>query len=340
MEGLPGINSENKSHSLILLSIQCDIEVNVMIEVTSLFAVYLAIFLFGMIVMRTGLYNLSKEKIRVSLLRFTSSPIKGLFVGTMITAILQSSSAVTVITIGLVATGYMTFKQSIGIILGTNIGTTFTTELITFNINELIVPLLLLGTILIFSSKRSLFSIGALLFGLGSLFVAMNGFEQLAEPLSIIPVVHTFLEYTNQSELLGIGVGTIITAIIQSSTATTGIIMGFMNENILSLQSGIAILLGANIGTCITAFLASIGSTHEAKLTAYAHIWINILGVLLFYPFIRNLGALASLFTSLPDVQLAHVSLIFNVLSSLIALPLTGLLAAFILKIHGQKNVV
>ncbi|MCA1031804.1 Na/Pi symporter [Bacillus timonensis] len=305
-----------------------------MLEIFSLFAVYISIFIFGMTVMRTGLYNLSGKNIKKWLIAFTNNPVKGLIIGAIVTAIVQSSSAVMVLIVGLVAAGYISFKQSIGVILGTNIGTTFTTELITFDIYSAILPLLITGFICLFISRREVFSIGALLFGLGCIFVAMNGFEHLAKPIALFPSVHTFFQYTNRSDLFGIGIGTILTAIIQSSTATTGIIMGFINEQILSLHAGIAIILGANIGTCITAFLASIGSSKEAKLTAYAHIWLNILGVLLFYPFISSLGNIATMLTSLPDVQLAHVSVMFNVLSSLIALPLTGILATFILKVH------
>jgi len=308
-----------------------------MFEIFSLFAVFVAIFIFGMTVMRTGLYNLSGEKVKNWLIYFTDNPVKGMVTGTLITAIIQSSSAVMVLVVGLIATGYLTFKQSIGIILGTNIGTTFTTELITLDIYGAIVPLLVIGFLCFFISNRKVFSIGALLFGLGCIFVAMNGFEQLARPLALYPSIHSLFESTNQHNLLGIGLGTVITAIIQSSSATTGIIMGFMNEHLLTLNAGIAIVLGSNIGTCLTAFLASIGSTQEAKFAAFAHIWLNLIGVIAFYPLIQWLGEIAMSLTSTPDVQLAHVSLIFNVLTSLLALPFVGLLAKFILKVHGDR---
>ncbi|MFS0822649.1 Na/Pi symporter [Bacillus sp. 1P02SD] len=305
-----------------------------MIELISLFAVFIAIFLFGMTVMRTGLYNLTGDKLKVLLIRFTDTPFKGLLTGTIITAIIHSSSAVMVLVVGLIATGYLTFKQSIGIILGTNIGTTFTAEMITFDIFEWIVPILILGFLCLLISNQQVFSFGAFLFGLGCMFVAMNGFEQLAGPISQFPSIHTFFQQTNESSIFGVGVGTILTSIIQSSTATTGIIMGFMNEQLLTLNAGVAVLLGANIGTCITAYIASLGSRHEAKLAAYAHIWINVLGVILFFPFINILGKVAMLLTSHPDVQIAHVSLIFNVLTSLLFLPFAGVLTKFIMKIH------
>lgn len=308
-----------------------------MIEILTLFAIFIAIFLYGMTVMRIGLYNLSHQKLRKALVSMTDTPLKGMLIGTIITAILQSSSAVMVITIGFIAAGLLTFKQSIGIILGTNIGTTLTTEFITIDIiYYAIMPLLIIGALLLFTRNLLSFNIGAILFGLGCLFVAMNGFENLAKPLSSIPVIHSSIELSNQNNLIGIGLGTLLTAVIQSSTATTGIIMGFMSENLVTLSSGIAIVLGANIGTCVTAFIASIGANVESKLAAYAHIWLNIFGVILFFPFIKSLGMAASMLTSLPDVQLAHVSVIFNVLSSMIALPLAGLLAQFIMRVHGK----
>lgn len=310
-----------------------------MMEILTLFAVFITIFLYGMTVMRIGLYNLSHKKLKKILVKMTNTPLKGMIIGTIITAILQSSSAVMVIIIGFIAAGLLTFKQSIGIILGTNIGTTLTTEFITIDlIYHAIIPLLLIGAVLLFTRHLITFNIGAILFGLGCLFVAMNGFENLAKPLSSIPVIHTTIALSNENNLIGVGLGTLLTAVIQSSTATTGIIMGFMSENLVTLSAGIAIILGANIGTCVTAFIASIGANLEAKLAAYAHIWLNIFGVTLFYPFIKFLGDTASILTSLPDVQLAHVSVIFNVLSSIIALPLAGLLAQFIMKLHGKQG--
>ncbi|MFC3882973.1 Na/Pi symporter [Bacillus songklensis] len=308
-----------------------------MLSILSFFSVYVAIFLFGMTILRVGLYNLSRDKMKEWLVKLTRTPWQGMLIGTIITMVLQSSSAVMVITVGLVATGYLTFQQSIGIILGTNIGTTFTTELITFRLDDYIVPMLIVGAILLLVHRRFTFCFGSMLFGLGCIFVSMKGFEHLALPLANLKTINHIIAQANNSEILGLGLGTLLTAIIQSSTATTGIIMSFLNENLLSLQAGIAILFGANIGTCITALLACIGSNREAKLTAFAHAWLNIIGVALFFPFIRTFGDIASQLTSLPDVQLAHVSLLFNVVCSIIALPLTSALATFIIKVHGER---
>ncbi|MGD6991488.1 Na/Pi symporter [Sutcliffiella horikoshii] len=304
-------------------------------SIITLLAVYLAIFLIGMTVMRSGLLQLSEKRTKGYLTKFTDMPWKGLLIGILITGLLQSSSAVMVITVGLVAAGYLTFYQSIGIMLGSNIGSTFITELITIDISQLIFPMLIIGFLFLFSKKKLPFSFGSSIFGLGCLFVAMNGFESLAIPLAGFPSVQDMLAMTNDHHLFGVGIGTLLTAIIQSSSATTGISMSFLNNDLLSLPAGIAIMLGANIGTCVTAFLASIGSIREAKLTAYAHIWLNVIGVAVFFPWIPWLSGLVSMLASSADVQLAHSSLIFNVISSALALPFVRPFARFVERLHG-----
>lgn len=307
-------------------------------QLLSLFAVYLTIFLFGMIVMRTGLINLSQDRLKIVLMKMTSTPFKGLLVGTIVTAVLQSSSAVMVMTVGLVAASYFTFKQSIGVILGTNIGTCFTTELIAFNITSIIIPLLVIGVILLNIKKHYAFCLGSISFGLGCIFVAMQGLEKLAYPISSIPTAYYFLQLTNEHNLIAIGVGTILSALIQSSTATTAIAMGFINDQILALPAGIGIILGANIGTCFTAFLASVGSNRPAKLVAFAHIWLNIIGVSVFFPFIGWLGSLSASLTILPSLQLAHAGTIFNIITSLAVLPFVSLFAQFVTKLHSKTT--
>jgi phosphate:Na+ symporter len=307
-------------------------------EILSFFAVYLTVFIFGMTVMRLGMENVAKDKIKDILLRLTSSPFMGVVAGTLLTGILQSSSAVMVITIGLVATKLLTFPRSLGIILGANIGTTFTTEIITFNISDGVLPLLLIGALFIVIRKQFFFNLGCMMFGLGAIFVAMQGFEQLASSIEKVAFVTTVFNYANDLHYVGIAIGTVMTAVIQSSTATTGIIMSFLNEHSLTIDASIAIMLGSNIGTCVTAFLASLGTRKEAKLVAYAHIWLNVFGVIIFYPLISYLGSFAQYLSSFPDVQLAHASLLFNVICTILALPFIHMFAKFIIQLHGGKN--
>lgn len=303
----------------------------------SYFTVFIALFLSGMLILKTGLYQFSGESLQSILLKLTRTPLHGLFVGMIVTALLQSSSAVMVMMIGLIAAGHLSFKHSIGIILGTNIGTTFTAEIITFDLDQFIVPFLLFGLIFMLQNKQFLFSLGTVFFGLGCIFTAMNGFESLASSISSISIVSSLIQFSEQYQVIGVGFGTIVTAIIQSSTATTGIVMSFVNQEILSLPSAISIVLGANLGTCITAMMASIGSNRESKLAAYTHVWVNVFTVLFFFPFISLMSKWILAVTLVPDVQIAHLSLLMNVVVSLLLLPFASSLSRLILFIHDRQ---
>jgi len=303
-----------------------------------LFVLCILLFIFGMTIIRFGLFNLSADKLRAWLIKLTSTPLKGMVTGTFITALLQSSTAVMVITIGLISSKIMTFPQSIGIILGTNIGTTFKTELITFNLDSILVPLAIIGAFLILFKNRKARSIGMLLFGIASVFTSMKGFELLAQPLTSLPFINKFILSINDNVFLSLITGACITAIIQSSTAMTGIAMSFLTAGLLQLDAGIAIMLGANIGTCITAIIASIGGGKESRLAAYAHVWLNVFGVLLFIPLIPFLSVHANILASHKDVQLAHISVIFNVATSLVVLPFATKFGEMILYLHGKKT--
>ncbi len=302
-----------------------------------LFIVCILLFIFGMTIIRFGLFNLSANKLKTWLIKLTSSPLKGMLTGTFITALIQSSSAVMVITIGLISARIMTFPQSIGIILGTNIGTTFKTELITFNLDAVLVPFAVCGALMILIPTKKSRSIGMLLLGIASVFTAMKGFEMAAQPLTSMNFIHHFIISMNGNILLALLTGAIITAIIQSSTAMTGIAMGFLSAGLLQLDAGIAIVFGANIGTCITALIASIGGGNESRLAAYAHVWLNVLGVLFFIPLIPLLTEYAPLMASKKAVQLAHISVIFNVVTSLLVLPFATKFGEIILFLHDRK---
>lgn len=302
-----------------------------------LFILLILLFIIGMTLLRTGLFNTSAQSLERWLVKLTSTPLRGLLVGTFVTGILQSSSAVMVIMIGLLSARVMTFRQSIGIILGTNIGTTFTTEFITFDLNSLLVPIAIVGSILLLLGNTKVRSIGIILLGLSFVFTAMKGFEYIAGPLSNLSVISESIYQLNNNHFFSVLVGIIITAIIQSSTATTGIVMGFLSGNVFGIDTGIAIMLGANIGTCVTGYIASIGSGEDSKLCAYAHIWLNLLGVVLFFPFITLLADFASLLANNPEVQLAHISVVFNCVSSLLVLPFAYKFGDFIIKTHGKK---
>lgn len=302
-----------------------------------LFIIFVLLFLTGMFYLRTGLYNNASNKLKNWLITFTDTPFKGLLVGIIITILLQSSSAVMVLTIGFIAAKILTFRQSVGIILGTNIGTTFTLEFITFSFDQFVVPMALGGFVLVLFSKGKLHSVGFIFLGLAAIFSSMKGFEYLASPLASYSFInHLFMSMENSS-IISILLGTILTGIIQSSTATTGMMMGFLKSGIISIDAAIGVMLGANIGTCVTAYIASIGSGIESRLCAWTHIWLNVIGVILFFPLIPFLSQLAPELAATGDVQLAHISVIFNCVVSLLFLPFSHPFAQFIQRIHGKK---
>ncbi|MBB6446377.1 Na/Pi symporter [Bacillus benzoevorans] len=301
-----------------------------------LFILLIGLFILGMSILRRGLFHLSGDALKEWLAKFTDATWKSFLAGILITCILQSSSAVMIITIGLIAAKMLTFSQSIGIILGTNIGTTITTELITFDIESFIIPITILALILLFIPRGKVQSFGMILLGISFIFMAMNGFGRLAIPLKQLGIIDMLLLTLDNSYIWSILTGTIITGIIQSSTATVGIIMGFLSSESMDIDTGVAIMLGSNIGTCVDAFIAAIGSGREARLTAYAHIWLNVLGVLIFFPFIEWLSKTGAMLAETADVQLAHISLLFNVICSLVVLPFANAFGKLILLIHDN----
>ncbi|UTR09349.1 Na/Pi symporter [Evansella sp. LMS18] len=306
-------------------------------QLFSMFIIYIALFLFGMTVMRQGLLQLQRQRVTDWIAYTVNTPLKSLIVGTIVTSLLQSSSAVMIITVGLVAAGVITFRNSVGIILGANIGTVVTLEIIAFDLSWLIFPLLITGVLFIIMKNQFLFCTGCFFFGFSSILVAVDGFEKLASPLSSLTLVYDWLLSANNIISIAGAAGILLSAVIQSSSAVTAIAMSFMNEGFLSLPSGIAIMLGANIGTCATAWLASIGGSREAKLTAYAHIWLNIAGVALFFPFIMQFSRLIEMTAAAPSQQLAHAALLFNIFTSLIVLPFIKQFSRFVEWAHKRE---
>ncbi|WP_268911877.1 Na/Pi symporter [Aquibacillus kalidii] len=312
-------------------------EVNTLGDLISLLAVYIMLFFLGLSILRNGLYQLSYQKMEYFLATFTKNTFFGILTGLAATAILQSSSVIMVLTISFVSIGFISFKQSIGIMLGANIGTTITAELMAFSNYIPEITFVIVGVILIFFKSRILFSIGSILFGLGSIFVALNGFESLAQNIASIPILTESLDYASNHPTIGVWIGTIVSGVIQSSSATVGLTMSFLHENLIALPTSIAIVLGANIGTCVTSLLASFGTKKEAKLVAMSHIWFNVLGVIMFIPFLGWLTDLAQVLSQDVKEQLAHISVLFNVISVLCLLPFISYFAKFITKLHGKK---
>ncbi|WP_064091446.1 Na/Pi symporter [Rossellomorea aquimaris] len=302
------------------------------------FIFFILCFLTGMTWLRTGLFNIANTKIKSVLHYLTNTATKGVFTGTIVTALIHSSSAVMVLTVGLASSGLIPFRQTIGIMLGTNIGTTFTLEMFTLNMNYLIIPSMVLGVIMYALPSPTLKSTAFICIGFGLIFTSIQAIQWLATPLTKHESLRSYILEVNEHLFLALFIGCILTATIQSSTVVTGVTMGFLAANSIDLDAGIAIMLGANIGTCITAFIASIGGGNEAKLTAYAHIWLNVLGVLFFLPLIPILRSVVQSLAHSPDLQLAHASVIFNILCSLLVLPFAHSFARFIENLHLPKK--
>ncbi|GGE47226.1 hypothetical protein GCM10011391_27560 [Pullulanibacillus camelliae] len=292
-----------------------------MIQLFTTFIIYITIFLFGMTVMKIGFKNVAEHRLKHILRIMTDRPLKGIIVGAAATALLQSSSVVTVIIISMTAAGLLSFRQTVGIILGANIGTTITGFIATFNPGQLTFILLALGILLLFLPFQKTFVFGTVSFGIGCVFISMDGFNALAEPLKSIGIIDTILHTANHSNVSSLIFGIIFAGIIQSSSATLLIAMGFLNNDTLQLVAAICIMLGANIGTSTTALIASIHSTVSARWVAYTHALFNLFGSLLILPFLNAFTHLIQSIASAPDRQLAYASFLFNLLSTIVALP-------------------
>jgi phosphate:Na+ symporter len=297
----------------------------------------LAVFLFGMKTMEYALFQWTGHALKRVLKNMTRTPLHGLLVGTGATALTQSSSAVTVITIGFVNAGVLTFPSTLGIILGTNIGSCITTELIGLRLSGNMLPVLLVSTFVwlctwlpikhAWTTARP--KLTAFIRGLS---LATAGFScillGIAIMQTIVPYLQKhgllawFIEQSQRSMLWGIVAGAVLTAIIHSSAASIAMTMGLAALGVIPVDLGIAIVLGCNIGTCATAMVASIGGSRFGHYVAWSHLVLNIGGAILFYPFIEQLHWLSAAFTSHAAGQIAHAQTIFNVLCSLVALPI------------------
>lgn len=302
----------------------------------------LVIFLAGMKVMEASLARLAGPLLTRSLHKATSTPARGLIASALLSALLQSSTAVTVLTIGMVNAGLLTYARTLGIILGSNIGTCLTTELISLQISTLAAPLfaaaLCLWALAVMAGElpphlpRLLAACRRIAEPLQFICLAAAGFALvlwgIAVMQSIGPALEDsglfrwFLQHAATSALWGLAAGAVLTAMVHSSAAVIGMAMGLAASGVMPPELGIAIVLGANIGTCVTAVIAAIGSTPSGVFVAWSHVTLNVGGALLFLPFIGPLQSLSASIGGGPAAQLAHAQTIFNVVCSLGVLPL------------------
>lgn len=285
----------------------------------------LALFLYGMDQMGKGLKLLAGNKLEKILEKLTNNKIMGILVGALVTAIIQSSSATTVITVGFVNSEILSLTQAVNIILGANIGTTVTGLLLTLDINLIAPVIAFSGMIMqLFVKKRKYRYAGVMLFGFGSLFMGMSIMGSAVEPLSEST---TFINILTKAKnpIIGIIIGALFTALIQSSSATTGILITLANNGLLSFASAFYLVLGQNIGTCINSVLASLGASKNAKRVAFTHVSFNLIGTFIF-TIISSILPLIPLLETLSPViaeQIAYMHIIFNVATTIILLPFT-----------------
>lgn len=295
------------------------------------FIVYISLFggalllLYGIQLVGEGLQRAGGSLLKPILGTLTKNPLSGLGIGTLLTAILQSSSATTVMLVGFVNAGLLSLRQSMGVILGSDIGTTITVQLISFKVFDyavLLVGLGILGMLVFKNRVRQDLSKGVL--GFGFIFLSIKIMAESMVPLRENTVFILLLGALGENPLTGIIISAIFTALFHSSAATIGIALAMAVEGIIPLKAAISVIFGANIGTCATAITASIGTSAEAKRTAYVHIVFKMLGVAIFFPFIEGLGnIIVRTSTELPR-QIANAHTLFNFVIAIIFLPFLG----------------
>ncbi|MGE7927318.1 Na/Pi cotransporter family protein [Lysinibacillus xylanilyticus] len=298
----------------------------------------LGVFLFSIKFMGDGLQKSADDRLREWLNRFTTNPLMGVLVGIIVTICIQSSSATTVITVGLVSAGFLTLRQAIGVIMGANIGTTITAFIIGINIGIYFYPLLAIGAGLLFFFKKATYQyIGQIIFGFGGLFLGLELMSASMQSLHQLADLTSLTIHLRDQPIVGIFLGTIFTLLVQSSTATVGVLQGLYAEHLIGLDSALPILFGENIGTTITAVLASLGASIYAKRAAAAHVLFNIIGTIIFMvffiPFMHYVQWISGLFHLEAKMQIAIAHGSFNVINMMIQLPFIGGLAALVTKL-------
>ncbi|RHW35754.1 Na/Pi cotransporter family protein [Neobacillus notoginsengisoli] len=313
-------------------------------EVLFMFIGGLGIFLFGIKSMGDGLQKSAGDRLRTILDRLTTNPLMGVLAGIFVTGAIQSSSGTTVIVIGLVSAGFMTLRQAIGVIMGANIGTTVTAFIIGIDIGEYSLPIVAVGAFLLFFFKNNkLNHLGQVVFGFGALFY---GLELMGDGMKPLRELQTFIDLTqsmSDNAFLGVVVGTIFTIIVQSSSATIGILQGLYSEGLVDLQAALPVLFGDNIGTTITAVLASIGASVAARRAALVHVMFNVIGTIIFMilltPFTAFVAWLDQILNLNPAMQIAFAHGTFNVTNTLIQFPFIALLALIVTKLVPGEDV-
>ena len=298
----------------------------------------LGMFLYGMEMMSDGMKMTAGNSMRRILEKLTSNRVIAVFVGAFVTMVIQSSSATTVMLVSFVNSGLLSFAQALGVVLGSNIGSTVTAQIVAFKVTDYALLLIAGGSLMtLFSKKETAKHLGFVILGFGLLFYGMKVMSDTMKPLRTDPTFNIILT-SFENPLLGIIAGAIFTALVQSSSATTGIVITLASGGSISLEAGIPLILGANIGTCITAFLAGLNASRDAKRVAIGHVVFNVVGVLLFcfwVPYFAELMAQTS--DNIPR-QIANAHTVFNILATVFFIPLTSFIAKTIVHYFPDKE--
>ncbi len=312
----------------------------------------LALFLYGMEKMTDGLKAAAGKQMNVLLSKLTSNAVTGAITGTIVTAVIQSSSVTTVLVVGFVSAGLMTLVQSVGVIFGANVGTTFTAQIVAFNTTALALPLVTIGFAMTFIWKNGVARhYGAMLMGLGLIFYGMAAMGSAMAPLRTHQAFIDLLQ-SMENPLFGMLAGALFTALVQSSSATIGLAVVMATQGLITLPAGIAIVFGAKIGTSITAILASIGKPRDAKRAAAIHVLFNVIGALIWLPFISVLANMAEWLSPVYEYlegtermaaevprQIANAATIWAIANALIFLPFSGMFARLSSRIIPERAV-
>ena len=303
----------------------------------------LGLFLFCIKYMGDGLQMAAGDRLRFILDKYTTSPFLGVLVGIFVTALIQSSSGTSVITIGLVGAGLLTLRQAIGIIMGANIGTTITTFIIGFNITHYALPILFLGAVCLFFVRHNFINnLGRILFGFGGIFFALTLMSGAMEPLKYLPAFTDLTVKLSHQPILGVFIGTIITMLVQASSATISILQNVYQENLITLKAALPVLFGDNIGTTITAIIAVIGANTSAKRLALSHTMFNVIGTAIFLillsPFSIFVEKMAQILHLNPKVTIAFAHGSFNVMTTILLFPFIGVLEYIVVKLIKEKD--
>ncbi len=302
----------------------------------------LGLFIYGMKLMGDGLENAAGEGLKKILEKVTSNPIVAVLVGAAVTAVVQSSSATTVMVVGFVNAGLMNLSQAVGIIMGANIGTTITAQLVAFKLDTIAPIFVFAGTALVmFAKAKKRKEIGNIVLGFGILFMGMGIMSGAVKPLASSPVFAQILAQVSEHWWIGVIAGAAITAILQSSSATTGILIALAGSGVLNIGMALPILFGCNIGTCITAMIATVGTNKTAHKAALLHLIFNVGGTIIFLPFLNILGILVTKMSP-GDVerQIANSHTVFNIVNTLVMLPLRNYLIIAVNKlVPGEDEI-